>query len=316
LRTTRIVSLAAAILLFQGNAFAGRVVRGTATTSVNRSVSVNPSIAAERHVNRNVNVRGGYYGGGYGGYRGGYYGGYGCCYHPVATAAAAAAAVVTAAVVGSIVYSVRLPARRSSSTASRTSSAAHLVPAAIRGHNHNLCRRTRPEADDNKVVGVLMRTLALLFLTRPHLPTDRRPLPRRRPPPPPHAPSADRTAIVTGTCTLTAYLEASPRDRAVDATRAAAKTKLSAADFVKVAAAVPNMDGLLKAAPKASSSDLLAGKATAALGGVGTAAAAAGTLSKLGLKPEAIVKLTPALVKIVQSKGGAEVGALLAGALK
>ena len=53
-----------------------------------------------------------------------------------------------------------------------------------------------------------------------------------------------------------------------------------------------------------------------ALGGVGTAAAAAGTLSKLGLKPETIVKLTPALVKVVQSKGGAEVGSLLAGALK
>jgi len=95
-----------------------------------------------------------------------------------------------------------------------------------------------------------------------------------------------------------------------------AKTRLSAADFGKVATAVPNMDGLLKAAPKASSSDSLAGKATAALGGVGTAAAAASTLSKLGLKPETIVKLTPALVKVVQSKGGAEVGSLLAGALK
>ena len=95
-----------------------------------------------------------------------------------------------------------------------------------------------------------------------------------------------------------------------------AKTKLNAADFGKVAAAVPNIDGLLKAAPKASSSESLAGKATAALGGAGTAAAAAGTLSKLGLKPETIVKLTPALVKVVQTKGGAEVGSLLAGALK
>jgi uncharacterized protein VcgC/VcgE DUF2780 len=94
-----------------------------------------------------------------------------------------------------------------------------------------------------------------------------------------------------------------------------AKTKLSPADFGKVAATVPNMDGLLKAAPKASS-DSLAGKATAALGGVGNAAAAANTLSKLGLKPETIVKVAPALVKVVQSKGGAEVASLLAGALK
>jgi len=95
-----------------------------------------------------------------------------------------------------------------------------------------------------------------------------------------------------------------------------AKGKLTAADFAKVAAAVPNMDGLLKAAPKAAPADSAAGKATAILGGAGTAMAAANTLSKLGLKPDQIVKLTPALVKVVQSKGGAEVGSLLAGALK
>ncbi|HET6900279.1 MAG TPA: hypothetical protein VFK70_18140 [Vicinamibacteria bacterium] len=104
--TTRIVSLVMAILLAQASAFAaGRVVRGTATTSVNRSVTVNRNVNVNRnvYVNRGVSVHGGYYGG----YRGGYYGGYGCCYHPVATAAAVtAAAVVTAAVVGSIVYSI------------------------------------------------------------------------------------------------------------------------------------------------------------------------------------------------------------------
>jgi hypothetical protein len=108
--TTRIVSLVVAILLAQGSAFAaGRVVRGTATTSVNRSVSVNRNVNVNRnvYVNRGVSVHGGYYGGYRGGYYGGYYGGYGCCYHPGATAAAVtAAAVVTAAVVGSIVYSL------------------------------------------------------------------------------------------------------------------------------------------------------------------------------------------------------------------
>jgi len=45
-------------------------------------------------------------------------------------------------------------------------------------------------------------------------------------------------------------------------------------------------------------------------------ASAASTLSKLGLKPEMIAKAAPALVKAVQAKGGAEVAALLAGALK
>jgi hypothetical protein len=34
------------------------------------------------------------------------------------------------------------------------------------------------------------------------------------------------------------------------------------------------------------------------------------------LSAETIAKLTPALVKVVQTKGGAEVGSLLAGALK
>ncbi len=84
-----------------------------------------------------------------------------------------------------------------------------------------------------------------------------------------------------------------------------AKTKLSAADFAKVAGVVPNMDGLLKAAPGGAKG-----------GGLGTAVATAGALSKLGLKPDQIVKVTPGLVNVEQTKGGAEVGALLAGALK
>ena len=45
-------------------------------------------------------------------------------------------------------------------------------------------------------------------------------------------------------------------------------------------------------------------------------AAAAGTLAKLGLNPETIAKVAPALVKSVQAKGGAEVATLLASALK
>jgi hypothetical protein len=91
-----------------------------------------------------------------------------------------------------------------------------------------------------------------------------------------------------------------------------AKSKLSPADFAKVAGAVPGMDGLLKAAPSAASKsglDALAGQA-------GGMIAAASTLSKLGLKPDAIAKFAPTLIKLVQSKGGAEVAKLLTGALK
>jgi hypothetical protein len=97
-----------------------------------------------------------------------------------------------------------------------------------------------------------------------------------------------------------------------------AKTKLSTADFAKVASAVPNMEGLLKAAPaadaKQSALDMIAGKA--GVGGLGAIAGVASTLTKLGLKPETIAKLAPTLVKAVESKGGAEVAALLQGALK
>jgi uncharacterized protein VcgC/VcgE DUF2780 len=96
-----------------------------------------------------------------------------------------------------------------------------------------------------------------------------------------------------------------------------AKGAMKAEDFGKVAAAVPDMDALLKAAPapdaKSSAIAMLGG---AGAGGVGGMAAAASTLSKLGLKPETIAKAAPALVKIVQGKGGAEVGNLLAAALK
>lgn len=92
-----------------------------------------------------------------------------------------------------------------------------------------------------------------------------------------------------------------------------AKSRLTAADFAKVAGAVPGMDGLLAAAPGATGAksglEALAGQA-------GGMVAAASTLSKLGLKPDTIAKFAPTLIKLVQSKGGAEIGKLLAGALK
>ena len=96
------------------------------------------------------------------------------------------------------------------------------------------------------------------------------------------------------------------------------KSKLSSADFAKVASAVPNMEGLLKAAPvpsKQSALDVIAGQAGAA-SGLGAVAGVASTLTKLGLKPEQIAKLAPTLVKAVQTKGGAEIAQLLATSLK
>jgi hypothetical protein len=97
-----------------------------------------------------------------------------------------------------------------------------------------------------------------------------------------------------------------------------AKTKLSPEDFAKVASAVPNMEGLLKAAPvadaKSSAADMLTGAAGGA--GLGSVATVAGPLMKLGLKPDTIAKLAPSLIKAVQTKGGAEVASLLTSAFK
>ena len=94
-----------------------------------------------------------------------------------------------------------------------------------------------------------------------------------------------------------------------------AKSRLSPGDFSKVAAAVPNMDGLLKAAPAMGGGDKLSQIAgtTGALGGL---AGAASAFSKLGLKPDMVAKAVPVLTQFVTKSGGAGVGSLLAGALK
>lgn len=102
-----------------------------------------------------------------------------------------------------------------------------------------------------------------------------------------------------------------------------AKSRLSAADFSKVASAVPGMDSLLAAAPAAepakSSANPIgtAGGALAQLGGSAAGLASAATaFSKLGLKPELVAKAVPVLTSFVTKSGGADVGNLLAGVLK
>ena len=94
-----------------------------------------------------------------------------------------------------------------------------------------------------------------------------------------------------------------------------AKTRLKPEDFSKVSAAVPGMDGLLKAAPKASSSNL--GSLGSALPGqAGALGALAGQFKKLGLSPDMVAQFVPILTKFTESKGGAGVASILAGALK
>ncbi len=86
-----------------------------------------------------------------------------------------------------------------------------------------------------------------------------------------------------------------------------AKEKLSAEDFSKVENAVPGMDDLLQAAPKADGLSSL-------LGG-GEMGSLASSFSKLGLSPDMIGQFTPVVLDYVESKGGATVRNILQGVL-
>jgi hypothetical protein len=95
-----------------------------------------------------------------------------------------------------------------------------------------------------------------------------------------------------------------------------AKTKLSPADFKKVASVVPGMDSFLKAAPSTSGGSELSALAGSIAGNAGGLASAASAFQKLGLSPEMVGKFVPILTQFVQTKGGANVASLLSGALK
>jgi hypothetical protein len=97
-----------------------------------------------------------------------------------------------------------------------------------------------------------------------------------------------------------------------------AKSRLNAGDFSKVAGAVPGMDGLLKAAPKAESggSSALGSLGSKLPGGAGGLASVAGSFQSLGLSPDMAAKFVPVMTKFLESKGGSSVGSLFAGAMK
>ena len=89
-----------------------------------------------------------------------------------------------------------------------------------------------------------------------------------------------------------------------------AKTRLSAAEFSKVAAAVPGMDGLLKAAPASTGFGGFSGLSDS-FGNLSGMASVAGSFQKLGLSPDMISKFVPVVVNYVQSRGGTSTSALL-----
>jgi hypothetical protein len=119
---------------------------------------------------------------------------------------------------------------------------------------------------------------------------------------------------------LAKTLNATPKqaEGAAGALFGLAKSRLKPEDWTKVAGAVPGMDGLLAAAPVVGAGGA-AGAASAVTGGKAAASglgSLAGAFSALNLSPSLASKAVPVLTQFVTKSGGADVGKLLAGALK
>jgi len=97
-----------------------------------------------------------------------------------------------------------------------------------------------------------------------------------------------------------------------------AKSNLKAADFKKISSAVPGIDGLMKAAPKAASggTNVLSSVAGALPGKAGGLASLGGSFQKLGLSQEMVGQFVPVVSKYVESKGGAGVANILTSVLQ
>jgi hypothetical protein len=94
-----------------------------------------------------------------------------------------------------------------------------------------------------------------------------------------------------------------------------AKDQLAPDEYAKVAAAVPEIEKLLGAAPSGGGG-LLGGFGKILGGEAGGLANTAGGFSKLGLNSSMVMKFIPIILQFVEGKGGANVKALLENALK
>src|SRR4051812_5964326 len=95
-----------------------------------------------------------------------------------------------------------------------------------------------------------------------------------------------------------------------------AKSRLKPQEFSQVSSAVPGMSSLLKAAPAPGGAVGTSGALSQLTGSAAGLATAASAFSKLGLKPELVSRAIPILTSFVTKSGGANVGNLLAQALK
>jgi len=100
-----------------------------------------------------------------------------------------------------------------------------------------------------------------------------------------------------------------------------AQTILGNTDFAKISAAVPEIQGMINAAPSGESTATSGiGNFLSGLSGnaskIGSLANLVGGFSKLGLKDEMIGKFIPLILSFVESKGGTTIKSLLEKAIK
>jgi hypothetical protein len=126
------------------------------------------------------------------------------------------------------------------------------------------------------------------------------------------APSAGSSSELIGQLTKQLSITRPQARGGAGALFALAKSRLSSDEFGKVSAAVPGMNGLLKAAPAPSHSSEL----SSLPGNMGRTVEVAGAFHKLGLSPEMAGKFLPVMTKFVESKGGLSTASLLEKALK
>jgi hypothetical protein len=95
-----------------------------------------------------------------------------------------------------------------------------------------------------------------------------------------------------------------------------AKSQLSGDEFSQIAAAVPNIDTLMAAAPAITEST--AGAVSSMIGsesGLGNLASLASSFSQLGLSSDMIAQFTPIVFDYLQQAGGANLMEMMKGAL-
>lgn len=130
------------------------------------------------------------------------------------------------------------------------------------------------------------------------------------------APSAGSSSELIGQLTKQLSITRPQARGGAGALFALAKSRLSSDEFGKVSAAVPGMNGLLKAAPAPSHPSELSSLKSSLPGNMGRTVEVAGAFHKLGLSPEMAGKFLPVMTKFVESKGGLSTASLLEKALK